>query len=190
MRATLEKLDACEEAIEWAGDKSPKKVWDTCERGDWMLWLACRLDVDRKLLVKAACACARQALVRVPAGEKRPRIAIETAEQWTEDMATLREVSRATVAAYTAAHEAYTAAHEAYVADAARAAYAASSCYAAAHAANSVSYANDASAVPITVANNAHAYFTVDAARSKSLAASADIVRGIINCKVVTKLWR
>lgn len=35
----LIELRACEEAREWATDKSIEEIWNTCHRGDWMLWL-------------------------------------------------------------------------------------------------------------------------------------------------------
>jgi hypothetical protein len=54
------------------------------------------LQLDRKILVKASCACARLALPYVVVGEKQPRIAIETAERWCEGQATLAEVYIAT----------------------------------------------------------------------------------------------
>lgn len=34
----LKELNACVEAIEWVGEKSFKTAWQTCDRGDWMLW--------------------------------------------------------------------------------------------------------------------------------------------------------
>ena len=32
-------LDACLVARRWADEKSLKETWESCERGDWMLWL-------------------------------------------------------------------------------------------------------------------------------------------------------
>ena len=130
----LTKLGACTEAVKWAGRKTPKKAWETCKRGDWLLWIASKLDIDRKKLVLAACACARTALKYVPVGEDRPRIAIETAEAWTRGEATIEQVRTAAYAAdaacaaadaayAAAAHAAYTAAYAA-----AHAAYAAAAC--------------------------------------------------------------
>jgi len=81
----LTELGACTEAVKWAGRKTPKKAWETCKRGDWLLWIADKLNVGRKLLVLAACACARTALKYVPAGEERPRLAIEAAERWADN---------------------------------------------------------------------------------------------------------
>ena len=192
----LTELGACTEAVKWAGRKTPKKAWETCKQSDWLLWIAGKLNIDRKKLVLAACACARTALKYIPAGEDRPRIAIETAEAWTRGEATIEQVRTATHAAHAAAHAAYTA-HAAYVADAAAqaayAAYAAHSAYAAdaatyaayaAYAAHS-SPAADAAA---QAAYAAHAAAYAAYAAHSSLAAQkqmADIVREVIPFNVI-----
>ena len=104
---------ACAEALEWAlGYPTREAAWKACERSDWLFWYAGRLGVARELVVLAACACARTALQYVPAGEDRPRVAIETAEAWCRGEATLSQVRSARAAA-------------AYAADAAAAACAA-----------------------------------------------------------------
>jgi len=102
----LRRLGACEDAREWAKGKSLAQAWRTCERGDWMLWLAARAEVRRQDVVLAACACARLSLKHVSKREERPRIAIETAEQWARGKATIEEVR---IAAYVSA--AYAAAY-------------------------------------------------------------------------------
>jgi hypothetical protein len=99
VRALLEGLGACPEAIEWAGDRTPEQAWRECPRGDWLLWAAERVGVDRRLLVLAACDCAETALVHVPDGEERPRMAIETARAWARGEATIEEVRAAAGAA-------------------------------------------------------------------------------------------
>lgn len=99
---TLRRYNACEGAIEWVGKRTPAKAWAECPRGDWMLWIAARAGVERKLLVRAACDCVRTALKYVPKDELRPLRAIETAERWCEGKATLAEV-RAAAYAYAAA---------------------------------------------------------------------------------------
>jgi hypothetical protein len=84
----LEKLNACEDAVEWCKDyKTLQAAWNACKRGDWMLWLIGRMSgpsesASRKKLVLIACQCARLSLLYVRAGEKRPLRAIETAERW------------------------------------------------------------------------------------------------------------
>ena len=111
----LEKVDACSEARLWIlslpPDTTARQAWDQCHRGDWMLWVLARTSGppesdSRKRLVLCACEIARTALQYVPAGEDRPRVAIETAERWTRGEATIEEVRVATAnatAAYAAA---------------------------------------------------------------------------------------
>jgi len=96
--ALLTRLGACHEAREWAAGKTLKQAWNECHRGDWLLWLAGMLDIDRKVLVQATCACARLALPHVPAGELRPLKSIEAAEAWTRGEAMIEDVRAAVVA--------------------------------------------------------------------------------------------
>jgi len=182
----LTELGACTEAVKWAGRKTPEKAWKKCGHGDWLLWIVGRLGVDRKTIVLAACACARTALKYVPAGEDRPRIAIETAEAWTRGEATMGQVRKAAHAATSAAYYAATdaAADAAYVATPA-AYYAAAD--AAAHAATSAAYyaAADAAAHAATSAASAvNAAYAADcyATAHKQM---ADIVRKIIPFSVI-----
>ena len=148
----LERLGACVEAQRWYDGRDSREAWEVCERGDWLLWVAARLGVDRKLLVLAACDCADSALRHVPDGEDRPRKAIEAARAWCLGEASINEVR----AAAHAACAAY-AADAAACAAARAAACAAHAAACAAHAAHAAAYAADA--------------------RTQSLAASADIVR-------------
>ena len=138
----LRKYGACDEAIAWAESQpNAATAWAACERGDWLLWLAARVNLDRKLLVQAACACARQALQYIRPGEDRPRLAIEAAEAWARGEATIEELRKAADAAASAARYADAAhAHAADAADAGAANAAAWAADAAAYAA----YAADA----------------------------------------------
>jgi hypothetical protein len=180
----LKRLGACEEAVEWAEPYSTlADAWEKCERGDWMLWLAGKARAKlctRQQLVLAACECARLALGHVPAGEDRPRVAIETAERWARGEATLAEVRKAAAAAY-ATYAAYAAA----AANAAAAAYAADAADAdaayAADAAADAAYADAADAA--ADAATAAAYAAAD--RIKALREMADIVREQIPAKVI-----
>ena len=107
----LRSFSACDDAVDWAETQPDlETAWRDCERGDWLLWIAARLAVDRKLIVIAACQCARMALHWLPAGEERPLIAIEAAEAWVRGEATNDEVGAA------AAHAAYAADAYAYAA--------------------------------------------------------------------------
>lgn len=114
----LERLDPCAGGLTFARKYATmQEVWDKCERGDWMLWLAGRLAGEpgsRRPLVLAACECARLSLpifeARYP-GDKRPRRAIETAEAWArgEPGVTIERVRSAAHAATNAAVATYAA---------------------------------------------------------------------------------
>ena len=172
----LVKMDACIEAVEWAKPyKTFTAAWNDCERGDWMLWLAGRSGVDRKIVVFAACQCARLALKYVTKGEGRPLRCIETTEAWTRGDATLEEVLAARRAAYASADAA------AYDA-AAYAAYAsAASADAAAY--DAAAYDAAASATYDSAASAASA--SADATRTKTLRKCAVIVRKTITPRMI-----
>ena len=108
----LKDMRPCDDAVAWLESTglSDQAAWDACERADWMLWLAARCDIDRRVLVRAACACARTALAYVTKGEDRPRIAIETAERWCDGRATIDDVRAHAAAAADAADAAHAAA--------------------------------------------------------------------------------
>ena len=116
----LQNKNACRPAMEWLKDRDLERMWEECERGDWLLWFAAEVGIDRKVIVRTACACAREALRFVPDGEIRPKTAIETAERWCNGEATIEQVRNASSAAAAADAAAYAAA-----CDAAYAAYAA-----------------------------------------------------------------
>src|SRR5690606_3193359 len=101
-------------------DRDLRQAWEQCERADWLLWLAGRIGVDRKMLVRAACRCVRESLPifeQCCPGDDRPRKAIETAEAWCEGRATLAVLRKAAHAARYAA-DAADAAHAAHAAHA------------------------------------------------------------------------
>ena len=147
---------ACAEALEWAlGYPTREAAWKACERSDWLFWYAGRLGVARELVVLAACACARTALQYVPAGEDRPRVAIETAEAWCRGEATLSQVRSAADDA--AAYAVYAAGDAAYAADAAASVVDAAA-DAAAYAADAAAFAADDAADADADADAAYAY--------------------------------
>jgi hypothetical protein len=151
----LQDMDACDPALEWVADRpdlAPDALWRECSRGDWLLWLAARVGIDRRLIVGAACDCAEPALKHVPDGEDRPRLAIETARAWCRGEAGLEEVrvaaddaeAAALAADYAAALSADATYADAHAADAAySAAHAADAPYAAALAAASLAQGAD-----------------------------------------------
>jgi len=181
------------DAVEWARTQpSLAAAWRTCERGDWMLWLAGRRIVtagslSHRRVVKAAASCARLALpiyeARRP-NDKRPRAAILAAEQWARvpSEANKQKASADADAADAAASAADAAYADAYAAASAAAAAdadasAAAAAYAAAYAAASAADAADAAAAAADAAAA-----DADAARKRSLSRSAAIVRRIVPC--------
>ena len=59
----LRELGACDEAVEWAKPYDAlQEAWDVCQRGDWMLWLCERVDLEGDALPNIAFACAEMAL--------------------------------------------------------------------------------------------------------------------------------
>lgn len=134
-REQLQAMNACKDALSWVGDKDLPAAWTTCNRADWMFWLAHKVGIDRKIIVLAACDCAETAMFYVPAGEKRPQQAIDTARAWCRNEATLDDVRKAEYAAYAAS--AASAASYAAAGAAGAAAYAAYAASAASYAATS-----------------------------------------------------
>jgi len=148
---SLNVLRACDQAVAWCLTQPDlETAWQTCERGDWMLWLAGRLsgpvgDPRRILLAIAAADCAQPAVDAMREGAVKAASVecLRVTRAWADGAASLDDVRMARRSAAAAAYAAYAAA-AAYAADAAdAAAYAA---YAAAYAADAAAYAADAAA--------------------------------------------
>ena len=136
MQELLKKLNACEEARIWAADKSWKEIYETCHRGDWLLWLFARTNPDDlQLLTLAKGHCANT--VRHLMIDERSIKAVDIAIAFGEGKATREELNAADAYAYTASAAAY-------AASASAAAYAASAADAAAYAASAAAYAASA----------------------------------------------
>jgi len=54
MKDLLLKLNACNNAKEWAENKSWEEIYNTCHRGDWLLWLFKRTNPDDLQLITLA----------------------------------------------------------------------------------------------------------------------------------------
>ncbi len=161
----LKKLYACSEAIKWAGDKSWKEIYETCHRGDWLLWLFARTNPDDlQLLTLAKGHCANT--VRHLMKDERSIKAVDVAIAFGEGEATRKELAAAVDAAAAAA--AYAAAY----ADAAS--FAASA--AAASAASAASFAAYAAASFAAYAAASFAAYAADA-RTENRKLTADICR-------------
>lgn len=138
----LKNHDACPPAIEWAAGKSWQEVYDTCHRGDWLIWLFVHTnpdDIRIRVLVAGHCANAVRHLMT----DERSIKAVDTAIAFGEGKIGINELKEAAAdaayaadadadayAAYAAADAADAAADAAYAADAA--VYAAADAYAAA----------------------------------------------------------
>jgi hypothetical protein len=180
LQTELTKLRACSQAVSWCGQRTAAQAWQECDKADWLLWLAART-LPHSLVVLAACACARTALSHVPAGEERPRLAIEAAERWakepTAENKVLLQKARTDVAAYIAAAAAWATAHATAYATAATAndTYAAhitalATAYAAHATAHATAYAAHATA---TDATDVATYSAAKAAYAAAAAAYA-----------------
>ena len=166
----LKSFFPCQECLVWYHGQDSQEAWQTCERGDWMLWVAARLGVDRKLIVLAACDCAETALHFVDPLEIRPKEAVATARRWCQGAYTSQQVRQAAADATAAA----------YAADAA--AYAADA-VAADDADTADAYAADAA----TYAADAYAADAYAAAAIQSGRAIASLVRERISWKVISE---
>jgi hypothetical protein len=144
----LIKLNACEPAIEWAGDKTIEEVLRDSWRGDWLLWLAKKLNLPLNKITLAKARCAKTVIHLMK--DERSINAVIVAERFGLGECTLDELNDAADAAYDASAAAIAAANasaaDAYAANAANAAayadtYAAYDAAYAAYAAADAAYA-------------------------------------------------
>ena len=182
----LEKISACSDAREWvATQKNYKEAWQNCERGDHMLWLAKRLNVDDRKLTLTQFKCANQ--VRHLMKDQRSVDTLDAAEKYGKGEIGRDELNAAAAAAAAAAADAYADAAAAY-ADAYAAAYtdAAYADAAAADAAAAAAYAAADAAGAAAAADAADAAAGGGASRRESLKRSADFCREILTEEVLT----
>ena len=154
----LKELKACNEAIVWSQNMTIEETIKASQRGDWLLWLAKKIDlpIDKLTLTKGHCAKTVFHLMK----DERSRKAVDAAIAFGEGKISKEELKNAAYAAYAAADAAADAATDA--ADAADAA-----AYAAAYAADAAAYAADAADAADAAAD----------ARTQTLQKCADIVR-------------
>lgn len=114
----LTELDACSGAKIWAGNMTVEEVVDKCHRGDWLLWLANKVNVDdRKLtLVKGLCANTVRHLMK----NERSLIAVDAAIAYGKGEIDRKELNATVYVVYVITYAdaaAYIAAHDPYSAD-------------------------------------------------------------------------
>ena len=171
MNFEIEKLHACAESIKFRRNYPDfKSAWENCPRGDWMLWIAKRLNVDLLKLTTAKALCANT--VRHLMMDDRSIEAVEVAILFGQGKASREELNAAADAANAAV----------YAANAAATAYAAYAAYAANAAADTNAAANAAAN-----AANAAAY-AADATKNKSQQETADICRKILTEDVLAAI--
>jgi hypothetical protein len=103
-RSLLKSLGACENEIKWASDKPIEEVVATCPRGDWLLWLAQKIELALQIrtLAKGHCAATVMHLMK----DERSINAVKTAIAFGQGRANIEELSDAFDAADDAADDA------------------------------------------------------------------------------------
>ena len=122
------KLNSCEAAAEFVSRyETIEEAWAACPRGDWMLWTAAKLKIDRRLLVGVLGKCVRtvQHLMKNP----RSIAALDACDKYAAGEISEKDLKAAAAAA-------------AADADAAAAAYAAHAAHAAERKKNQLQTAN------------------------------------------------
>jgi len=184
MKYEIERFNPCVEAIEFrAKFDSFEESWDACERGDWMLWIACELNIG-KILFLAKGECAKTVIHLMK--DDRSKKAVKAAIDYGNGKITKKQLNTAYTAAYAAAAAAAAdaAGADAYAGAGAYAAYAAAAAgagaaYAAAGAADA--YA-DVGAAGAAAAGAGAAYKIINQLQT------ANICRGILTKAVFEKI--
>jgi len=192
----LEKLHACREAVKYVTtQKSAVSAWRNCPRGDWMLWLAYHLKVNKRLLTLAKGKCAETVLHLMK--DQRSKDAVKAAIDYGNGVINDEELvytaaynyAAAAIAAYDAAYAAdfattadVAATYTIIVANSATAA--SDSAYAAIidNADSTAAYSADAAADAVTTADFADA---ADNARLNNQLLTANICREILTKEVL-----
>ncbi len=177
----LIELKACgykgnTKSVLWAGDKTIEEVVATCHRGDWLFWLAERIDIDKRLLTLEAGHSAATVLHLMT--EEDSRKGVQAAIDYGEGRITEEELVKAAAAAANASAYANAAA-----AAAANASASVSSAYAAKAAAYVAAKSAYASYATSYVAANAAAF-----AEKENQMATADICRKYIGDLIIKKV--
>ena len=156
LKQRLIELEACNKAIVWSKGKTIQQVWETCHRGDWMLWLYSRTNPgDLRLLILAKGHCANT--VRHLMNDQRSLDAVDAAIDFGNNKISIEELNSFNAAAY--------AAYAVYVASAAATyAYAAAAAVYTYAAADADAYAADADAAAVYASHAASAAYAAEVA--------------------------
>ena len=190
MKINITKFNPCDDGLEYYNSQPDfETAWNNCLRGDWMLWMAKKMDVDVKILTLAKGLCANT--VRHFMKDERSIAAVDAAIAFGKDQITKEELQPVYVAAYAAYIAAAAAVYDAANADATAAANAAYvAAYAAAYAANTAAVASVASDVAYAAATVAYAAATTYpvAAKEANQKQTADICREILTEEIFNKV--
>lgn len=160
----LKKYSACKDGYEFAKDLTLEQFLNTCERGDWILWLFARTnknDLAKLIEAKALCANTVRHLMR----DERSTKAIDVALAFSRGEMDRVDLDAAAAYAAAAADAAHADAVYADAAHAAHAAYAAAAAYVYAAAAVYAAYAAYAAADAAAAAKKANQKLTADICR-------------------------
>ena len=59
MKLDIGQFNPCDDGLAYCESRASfEEAWRDCERGDWMLWLAAHLKIDRRKLARAMALCA------------------------------------------------------------------------------------------------------------------------------------
>ena len=178
----LIELRACSEAREWAEDKTIEQVVEQCHRGDWLLWLARKVDIGLQPLTLAKGHCANT--VRHLMKDESSIKAVDIAIAFGEGKATREELEAAAAAAYAADDADAAAAVYAAAAAGDADAYAAAAAYAyAAAAAYAYAAADDAYAEAAVYAKKENQIQTANICRKYIGDLIIDKVNELLNTK-------
>ena len=100
----LKKNDACRGSIEWVEENNISTLedaWNTCNRGDWLLWMADKLGIDKHKMTICGALCAHTVVEHME--NPRSRNAVRVAFLFGRGKATFQELKEARTAARTAA---------------------------------------------------------------------------------------
>lgn len=172
-------LHACEEAKAWAQGMTIEQVVASVERGDWLLWLAKKIDIPKRPLTLAKARCAKTVIHLMK--DERSINAVNLAEEYgLSDEVSEDDLRKA--AAYAVTYAPYFAAAAAYAA-AAYTAYTADAAAAAAYAANAAAAAAARRSRPA-----AAAYAAYDDALSKNQLHTAEICREVLGKMIIARV--
>lgn len=59
MKTEIDKFEPCRDGLDFRKEfKTFEEAWNACELGDWMLWIAAKLEADIRILTLAKGLCA------------------------------------------------------------------------------------------------------------------------------------